>query len=471
MARTSCGRTGRNCRHQLPIWTRVALPLVALLIIHASGSCYAADSSSSPSFGFSIHHRFSDPVRSIFPAREDERLPEIGTVGYFAAMAQRDRIHGRRLASSSSDSTPLTFDTGNATYRVSSFGYLYYANVSVGTPGLDFLVALDTGSDLFWLPCDCVSCIAGFQTSDGQEIPFNIYGLNTSSTGKEVSCSSSLCDHKSSCVLPNRCPYEVVYLSSNTSSLGYLVEDVLHLTTDVDPSKPVDVDITFGCGRKQTGSFLNGGAPNGLFGLGIEKMSVPSILASKNVTADSFSMCFARGGFGRISFGDKGSFDQAETPFNLQSSHQTYNISITQITVGKSTKDVGIDAIFDTGTSFTIFTDPAYTDITEAFNSQVKAKRVTVDSSIPFNFCYEMSSCNVSTINAPSVNLTMKGGANYNVNHPYVIVNTDQNICFFCLGIIKDDNVNIIGQNLMTGYRVVFDREKMVLGWKESDFC
>ena len=64
---------------------------------------------------------------------------------------------------------------------------------------------------------------------------------------------------------------------------------------------------------------MNGGAPNGLFGLGMEKISVPSILASKNVTANSFSMCFAHGGLGRISFGDKGSSDQAETPFNLQS--------------------------------------------------------------------------------------------------------------------------------------------------------
>ncbi|WP_248424549.1 hypothetical protein, partial [Escherichia coli] len=29
--------------------------------------------------------------------------------------------------------------------------------------------------------------------------------------------------------------------------------------------------------------------------------------------------------------------------------------------------------------------------------------------------------------------------------------------------------INIIGQNFMTGYHIVFDREKMVLGWEESN--
>ena len=74
------------------------------------------------------------------------------------------------------------------------------------------------------------------------------------------------------------------------------------------------------CGQIQSGSFLDVAAPNGLFGLGMEKISVPSMLSREGFTADSFSMCFGRDGIGRISFGDKGSFDQDETPFNLNPS-------------------------------------------------------------------------------------------------------------------------------------------------------
>lgn len=66
---------------------------------------------------------------------------------------------------------------------------------------------------------------------------------------------------------------------------------------------------------------MNGAAPNGLFGLGMDNISVPSTLASKGLAANSFSMCFGGDGIGRIVFGDKGtSSDQGETPFKLHQS-------------------------------------------------------------------------------------------------------------------------------------------------------
>ena len=57
-----------------------------------------------------------------------------------------------------------------------SIGSLHFANVSVGTPPLWFLVALDTGSDLFWLPCDCISCVhGGLRTRTGKVYIFIFY--------------------------------------------------------------------------------------------------------------------------------------------------------------------------------------------------------------------------------------------------------------------------------------------------------
>nr|XP_023886243.1 uncharacterized protein LOC111998376 [Quercus suber] len=42
---------------------------------------------------------------------------------------------------------------------------LHYANVSLGNPSL----CLDTGSDLFWIPCDCQKniCVRALQSSSG----------------------------------------------------------------------------------------------------------------------------------------------------------------------------------------------------------------------------------------------------------------------------------------------------------------
>ena len=54
---------------------------------------------------------------------------------------------------------------------------LHYAKVTVGTPKVSYLVALDTGSDLFWLPCDCVNCVTEYNTSEGVTIlqPFSFF--------------------------------------------------------------------------------------------------------------------------------------------------------------------------------------------------------------------------------------------------------------------------------------------------------
>jgi hypothetical protein len=93
---------------------------------------------------------------------------------------------------------------------------------------------------------------------------------------------------------------------------------------------------------------------------------VPSVLAKEGIAANSFSMCFGNDGAGRISFGDKGSVDQRETPLNIRQPHPTYNITVTKISVGGNTGDLEFDAVFDSGTSFTYLTDAAYTLISES---------------------------------------------------------------------------------------------------------
>ncbi|KAK9037936.1 hypothetical protein V6N11_022834 [Hibiscus sabdariffa] len=171
----------------------------------------------------------------------------------------------------------------------------------------------------------------------------------------------------------NNCPYQVDYLSNGTSSIGFLVEDVLHLITNDDETKPVEAKITFGF---VTLKILWEGSdwilPNGLFGHGVDNTSVPSILAKEKLVSNSFTLCFGYDGVGRITFGNKGSSDQGETPLNLRQSHPTYNVSVTQIKVGGNAGDLEFNAIFDSGTSFTYLNDPAYTLISESWQPASK---------------------------------------------------------------------------------------------------
>ncbi|KAM0052285.1 putative aspartic peptidase A1 family, aspartic peptidase domain superfamily [Helianthus debilis subsp. tardiflorus] len=53
------------------------------------------------------------------------------------------------------------------------------------------------------------------------------------------------------------------------------------------------------------------------------------------------------------------------------------------------------------------------------------------------------------------MNLTMEGGDKYSVKNPFVFVPLEDGGTVFCLGIDKSEDVNIIGQNFMMGYRVV----------------
>ncbi|XP_031096443.1 aspartyl protease family protein 1-like [Ipomoea triloba] len=420
-------------------------------------------------FGFDVHHRYSDPVKGILDL---QGLPEKGSVDYYSAWAARDKHRlskGRRLADSG-DSSMLTFEAGNETVRISALGFLHYANVSVGTPPLSFLVALDTGSDLFWVPCGCKNCARGLMIGQVR-IDFNMYSPNASSTSEIVRCNGTLCGKRRQCLVEsNACAYSVAYLSQNTSSQGVLVEDVLHLVTEDSQQKSIDAPITLGCGIVQTGAFLDAAAPNGLFGLGVGDLSVPSILASKGITAKSFSMCFGQDGLGRIVFGDKGSSNQGETPLNVDQSHPTYNVSLTQIAVDKNVTDVDFTAVFDSGTSFTYLNDPAYKIITENFNSFAKEPRhqFTSKSALPFEYCYDLSPNQTSFV-VPDLNLTMKGGDQFYVIDPVIIMSVKNEAVGYCLAVVKSEDINIIGQNFMTGYRVVFDAEKQVLGWEQSD--
>ncbi|KAG8061146.1 hypothetical protein GUJ93_ZPchr0003g17935 [Zizania palustris] len=180
-------------------------------------------------------------------------------------------------------------------------------------PNTTFLVALDTGSDLFWVPCDCKQCspITNITAQGGPDL--RPYSPAQSSTSKTV-----------------------------TRERGAVA------------GAAVKAPIVFGCGQVQTGAFLEGAAMDGLMGLGMDKVSMPSILASSGlVKSDSFSMCFSRDGVGRINFGDTGSRDQAETPFIVRSTHPTYNISVTSMDVGSNSLPVGFSAVVDSGTSFT----------------------------------------------------------------------------------------------------------------------
>ncbi|XP_012842939.1 PREDICTED: aspartic proteinase-like protein 1 [Erythranthe guttata] len=404
------------------------------LLLIAFSCCFNAKSIEAfGTFGFDIHHRYSDTVKEFL---NTDGLPEKGTVDYYTAMAHRDHLFkGRRLAASTAI---LTFFGNNRTYNLWSLGFLQYSIVSVGTPSLKFLVALDTSSDLFWLPCDCPNCARYLNGTDGKKIELDIYSPSNSTTSKPLPCNSAKCGPTRGCSPTlNACSYHIS--KDNNTSTGILVDDILRFGTDTIPQDVVDVPITFGCGNNQTGYYLTHRGLNGVFGLGMDGISVPSVLANKGLTANSFSLLGS----------------------------PTYNINVTQIVVGNNVTNLGFAANFDSGTATTRLTDPTYSFIVNNFNSRITEKRYYYPSGFILDYCYILSASQ-STYTTPNLTFTMKGGSQFTVTVP--TVRFEEKVgSVYCLALFKSEGINVIGQNFMTGYRLVFDREEMVLGWQESN--
>ncbi|CAL9246788.1 unnamed protein product [Arabidopsis halleri] len=415
----------------------------------------------SGSLSFEIHHRFSEQVKTVLGGHG---LPEMGSLDYYKALVHRDR--GRRLTSNNNQTT-ISFAQGNSTEEIS---FLHYANVTIGTPAQWFLVALDTGSDLFWLPCNCNStCVRSMETDQGERIRLNIYNPSISTSSSKVTCNSTLCALRNRCISPlSDCPYRIRYLSLGSKSTGVLVEDVIHMSTEEGEAR--DARITFGCSETQLGLFQEV-AVNGIMGLAMADIAVPNMLVKAGVASDSFSMCFGPNGKGTISFGDKGSSDQLETPLGGTISPLFYDVSITKFKVGKVTVETKFSAIFDSGTAVTWLLEPYYTALTTNFHLSVPDRRLPPDVDSTFEFCYIITSTSDEE-KLPSISFEMKGGAAYDVFSPILVFDTsDGSFQVYCLAVLKQDNAdfNIIGQNFMTNYRIVHDRERMILGWKKSN--
>ncbi|KAL6552184.1 hypothetical protein OROGR_008338 [Orobanche gracilis] len=347
---------------------------------------------------------------------------------------------------------------------------LHYMWIDIGTPKISFLVALDAGSDLFWIPCDCVQCAPlsasyystlrcslVFGASIVQDKDLNEYNPSSSSTSKTISCSHELCDLGPKCPNPKQqCPYTVNYSSEDTSTSGYLVEDVLHLISGHSDGshKSVGAPVIIGCGSKQTGSYLSGVAPDGLLGLGLGEISVPSLLAKAGYIKNSLSLCFNDDDTGRLFFGNQGVAGQETTQFlPLDGKNLTYIVGVDACCIERACLNhTNFEMLVDSGSSFTFLPVQIYQRVAVEFDRQVNVSKSIFDG-YPWEYCYEFSSHEVPKV--PSLTLKFATTKGFVVENPVFVIYGTQGALGFCLAVQRTtENIGTIGQNFMMGQDV-----------------
>ncbi|KAI3988791.1 hypothetical protein MKX01_016362 [Papaver californicum] len=158
----------------------------------------------------------------------------------------------------------------------------YLMKLSIGSPPIDILAIVDTGSDLTWIQCkSCENCFTHSSP---------LFDPEQSSTFRDIACGSNSCDQllfNGRCDANNsNCEYSYYYGDLSHSSGILAVDKFTFDSTSGSQSTSVS-DIVFGCGHHNRGSFSD--RESGIVGLGGGPLSLVSQLGSK--TDGKFSYC------------------------------------------------------------------------------------------------------------------------------------------------------------------------------------
>ncbi|CAN8254582.1 unnamed protein product [Cochlearia groenlandica] len=332
----------------------------------------------------------------------------------------------------------------------------YIAKVNIGSPAQAMLVAIDTSSDVTWIPCSgCVGCVSSV-----------VFDPSKSNSSRTLHCDAPQCKQapNPTCNVGKSCGFNMTYGGSTIEAS--LTQDTLSLANDTIPS------YTFGCINKATGTSL---PAQGLMGLGRGPLSL--ISQTQNLYMSTFSYCLPNSKSssfsGSLRLGPKYQPVRIKTTPLLKNPRRSslYYVNLVGIRVGNKIVDIPVNAlafdpvsgagtIFDSGTVFTRLVEPAYLAVRNEFRRRVKNANAT--SLGGFDTCYSGSN-----VVFPSVTF-MFTGMNVSLPQDNLLIHSSSGSTS-CLAMASAPNnvnsvLNVIASMQQQNHRVLIDLPNSRLG-------
>ncbi|XP_042495984.1 aspartic proteinase CDR1-like [Macadamia integrifolia] len=324
---------------------------------------------------------------------------------------------------------------------------LYLAKFSMGTPPVEVLAAMDTGSNLFWV--QCFPCHPCFPQVGTYYIPSN------SSTFNQT----------------DQLPYTIVY-GGKSYSKGNLAQELL--TFDAEDYVSKLSNVIFGCGNDN--NFYDG---NGVLGLGPGNFSLASQLGNQA----KFSYCFNNATdptqVGNLVLGDSVQIDGSTIPMSDDSTHHYY-ITLEGISVGQQRLEIlpatferkqnsgGGGTVIDTGSTFTYLAIYAYHKLREKLESLLSKRSLQTAEFSGYDMCYGGTVSRDMT-GFPTIKFHFKNNAELEAQYWTFFRQVNEEIFCLTMAPTSDTGITIIGNLIQQGYNVGYDLVNKVISFKYVD--
>ncbi|KAL6596631.1 hypothetical protein ACP70R_047274 [Stipagrostis hirtigluma subsp. patula] len=415
----------------------------------------------------------SDPDRASVPLvnRYGPCAPSGGSAQpSLAERLRRDRARANYIASRASAGRMTTVAGSGGgvtipTYLGSSVDSLeYVVTLGLGTPAVEQIVLIDTGSDLSWVQCQPCNSTACYPQKDP------LFDPTSSSTYAPVLCDADACkglaargQYNNSCTNgtgPSLCRYGIGYGGGETTVGTYSTE-----TLTIKPSISIK-NFGFGCGFDQEGQFDKF---DGLLGLG----GAPESLVSQTAATygGAFSYCLPPGngtsGFLTLGAPSNSTAGFVFTPLRQFPDTPTfYMVILAGISVGGEPLDIppmvfSKGMIIDSGTVITALPATAYSALRSAFRSAMSEYPLLPPTDDGLDTCYNFTG--LSNVTVPKVALTFSGGATIDLDVPSGVLLEG---CLAFVGDDTDKRTGIIGNVNQRKFEVLYDSGKGNVGFR-----